>query len=106
VLATDDPASIDYLGYLGVVAAREPDPHEAERVAAQLTRLARPYLLGLNTYWRARIAALLGQQQDAVRLLHAAFAEGRAYSTAWHSEPDFESLHSSPACRRLLRPAA
>jgi tetratricopeptide (TPR) repeat protein len=105
-LAAEDPANIEYLGYLGVIAAREGHAHEAERIAAQLAALDRPYMFGLNTFWRARIAALLGQQQDAVGLLQAAFAEGRPYSIAWHTEPDFESLHSNPAFRRFLRPSA
>jgi DNA-binding SARP family transcriptional activator/predicted Zn-dependent protease len=104
-LAAEDPARLDYLGYLGVIAAREGHPHEAERITAQLASLDRLYLFGLNTFWRARIAALLGHDQDAVRLLQAAFAEGRPYSTAWHSEPDFERLRSDPAFRRFLRPA-
>jgi hypothetical protein len=66
--------------------------------------LNRPYLFGRETVWRARVAALLGEADRAVRLLVRAFAEGHSHGVELHADPDLEPLREDEAFRRLLRP--
>jgi DNA-binding SARP family transcriptional activator/TolB-like protein len=91
-------------GQLGTLAARQGNRAEAERISALLEALQRPYLFGEHTYWRARIAAQLGERDQAVALLRAAHAQGLKWWLPLHSEPDFESLRDYPPFRELLRP--
>ncbi len=102
-LSDAEPDHVDYRGWLGVVAARQGRNEEARRVAAWLHELERPYLFGRQTLWRARIAALLGDD-DALGLLRDAIAQGRGLGTWLHTEIDFESLRADPAFRELLTP--
>jgi hypothetical protein len=62
-----------------------------------------PYLRGRHTYWRARIAALLGESDRAVALLREALRQGRTYVEV-HGEVDLAPLHASPAYQELMRP--
>jgi DNA-binding SARP family transcriptional activator/TolB-like protein len=91
-------------GQLGTLAARQGNRAEAERISAMLEALERPYLFGEHTYWRARIAAQLGERDHAVALLRAAYAQGFKWWLPLHSEPDFEPLRDHPSFRELLRP--
>ncbi len=107
-LSAEFPTSVTYRGYLGVIAARHGDVEAANEIDEQLAAVDRPYLLGLNTYWRARIAAVLGDRESAVRLLREAIAAGSPYfrgSQFWlHSVIDFESLSDYPPYQELVRP--
>jgi DNA-binding SARP family transcriptional activator/TolB-like protein len=91
-------------GQLGTLAALQGNRAEAERISAMLEALERPYLFGEHTYWRARIAALLGERDEALALLRAAYAQGYKWWLPLHREPDLESLRDHPAFRELLRP--
>jgi TolB-like protein/tetratricopeptide (TPR) repeat protein len=102
--AMQRPDALHLQGRLGTIAARRGDRVEAERIAGSLAALERPYLLGENTYWRARIAALLGEHEEAVSLLRTAYAEGRRWWLDLHFEPDLASLRELPSFRELLRP--
>ena len=104
VLSAEEPENVEYLGSLGAVAARRGRRQDAERIAARLAALERPYLFGLNTYWRAKIAAVLGEREQAMTLLRTSLAEGHHYGLGIHNDADFASLHSDPAFRRLLHP--
>jgi len=104
-LAAADPDNVDYQGVLGVLAARRRDRAEAQRIDQELAALSRPYLLGFPTYYRAQIAAVLGDRNRAVELLRDAIAQGAVDS--WdhlHSEPGFAALHGYPPFDELLRP--
>jgi DNA-binding SARP family transcriptional activator/TolB-like protein len=103
-LRAEEPGATDYLGYLGVIAARRGDRAGAQQIAETLRTLGLPYLLGKNTYWRARIAALLGEQERAVELLAQAQSEGTGYIVQYHREADFESLRDYPPFRARLQP--
>jgi hypothetical protein len=74
------------------------------KVSANLAGMDAPYLNGSNTHWRARIAALLGEPEEAVRLLQQSYAEGYFLWTQTHTEPDFATLREHPAFRALVRP--
>jgi predicted Zn-dependent protease len=104
-LSREFPDNINYLGYLGSVAARRRHAAEVGRISETLARMERLYLRGSNTFWRARIAAVAGRHEDAISLLSASFAQGQGYGLAVHAEPDFESLREHPEFQRLLRPS-
>jgi serine/threonine-protein kinase len=105
-------SDFDYLGFLGTVAAREGNRAEAGRISEELGAVARPYLFGQTTLWRARIAALLGDRKGAVGLLQEAISQGLipldlvqglGYSMLLHREIDFESLRDYLPFQDLLR---
>jgi serine/threonine protein kinase len=97
------PDEMDYLGWLGVLAARKDDKEEALRISNILERIDRPYIFGEHTYWQARIASLLGEKEKAVRLLREALAQG-VYYTSLHPEMDFEPLQDYPPFSELIKP--
>src|SRR5437764_56340 len=95
---------MDYLGYVGAVAARQGNRDQALRVAQTLERVTRPYLFGRPTVWRARIAALLGERDGPVALLPEAFANGYPHAHALHTDLAFEALRDYAPFQELLRP--
>jgi hypothetical protein len=94
---------VDRRGYLGALAARRGDRAAALAADSVLASLRRAYLVGRHTYWRARIAALLGDRERAVTLLRDALREGRTYPML-HGEADLAPLHGMPAFEDLIRP--
>lgn len=68
-LLAENPEDVTVQGYLGAIAARNGDRAEAERTDDWLRSLERPYVWGAHTLWRARLAALLGERQRAVRTM-------------------------------------
>jgi tetratricopeptide (TPR) repeat protein len=103
-LAADSVEIVDVLGYQGVIAARRGDIASARRLARDLAELQLPRLNGTNTYWRACVAALLGDKDEAVALLQRAFSEGLGYGIWIHRDIDFESLRDYPPFQELMRP--
>ena len=103
-LATEFPQNVDYLGYLGVFAARRGHREGAERIADQLRDFEQPYIRGRHTLWQARIASLLGDEAAAVALLREALSQGRAYGPELHADLDFEPLWDFPPYQELMRP--
>jgi hypothetical protein len=104
-LAQENPGNADYLGVLGVLDARRGDRAEAQRIDRELAGMTLPYLTGFPMYYRAEIAAVLGDRERAVELLRNAIAHGAVDS--WdhlHSEPAFARLHGYPPFDELLRP--
>jgi len=109
-LQTAHPA-VEFLGGLGTTEARLGHRVEAERIATRLASLRRPYSRGRTEYWRARIAAVLGDRDGAVMLLRQALAAGFActyhevpFSEACHRDMDFESLRGYAPFDELLQP--
>jgi predicted Zn-dependent protease len=103
-LATEFRQNVAYRGQLGVLAARQGRRDDAERIAAGLRDLDRPYLRGIHTLWRARIAALLGERDTALGLLREAIAQGQPFGLWLHADDSFESLRRDPVFRELLEP--
>jgi tetratricopeptide (TPR) repeat protein len=104
-LAAEDPDNVEYQGVLGVLAAQRGVGGEAQSIDQRLAGLSRPYLGGIPTYYRAQIAAVLGDRNRAVELLRDAIAQGAV--DPWdhlHSEPAFDALHGYPPFDELLRP--
>jgi tetratricopeptide (TPR) repeat protein len=103
-LAIEYPESVQVRGGLGLLAARQGQRAEALEAADWLAELDRPYLHGSNTYWRARIAALLGEPEATVRLLRQAWQEGWRVFDLLHNEPDFDAIRRHPDFREFVRP--
>jgi serine/threonine protein kinase len=102
-LRLEKPDDIDYLGYSGALAARRGGKQEASRISEELKKIDRPYTFGEQTYWQARIAALLGMKEEAVELLRQSFAQGRHYYFI-RQEADFSLLRDFAPFIELVKP--
>ena len=102
--------SLNYLGPLGSIAARQgkhADAARYERLLANASR--RPALRSEAAFQQATIASWLGDREGAVRLLEDARAHARhggSSATPWnvHRWPDFAGLRGYPPYERFLRP--
>jgi tetratricopeptide (TPR) repeat protein len=103
-LAAEFPGSVAMQAMRGALAARRGDFAEAVRISEVIAAIDRPHLRGEPAYFRARIAALLGRNDEAVRLLQQAYREGFYLWIPLHSEPDFAGLRDDAAFRALARP--
>jgi tetratricopeptide (TPR) repeat protein len=103
-LANERPDLWEVEASRGALAARQGNTEEAARISTWLASVERPYLHGRNTYWRARIASLLGERDEAVRFLRQAFDEGMEIWDVMHTEPDFVPLRDHRPFRQLARP--
>jgi tetratricopeptide (TPR) repeat protein len=95
---------VNYLGFLGVIAARLGDSEMASDISRQLAAMRLPFLRGGHTEWRARIAAVLGQREEAVRLIWEVFRQGSTEPFLVHFEVDYESLQDYPPFQEFMRP--
>src|SRR5438552_2976682 len=95
---------MDYLGYLGAIAARQGNREQALRVDSALAGVKRPYIFGRHAVWRARIQALLGEREGAVALLRDAFAQGYPHAHALHVDLAFEALRDYAPFQELVKP--
>ena len=100
----DKPDHLTFLGFLGVVAAREGKREEARRLEGTLQAMSPQYLYGRHTMWRARIRAVLGERDSAVALVQEAFAQGYPHGGVMHLYPSLWTLRDYPAFRELLTP--
>jgi predicted Zn-dependent protease len=101
------PQSEQYAGLLGALAAQRGDRPEAARIDRLLAVPERPFARGQAAYWRACIAARLGQRDRAVDLLARALDAGYVYQVRYldvHIEPSFTALRTHPRFQALLRP--
>ena len=112
-LALQHAESLSYQGLLGVVAAHRGQRRESERIDSLLAAVPPLYQHGVPSYWRAAIAAQLGDRQKAVALLFEASEQGfvdevrasrRMIGPFLHSDLYFESLRDYSPFRELLRP--
>ena len=92
------------LGMVGVLAARTGDRATATRISSELEHLTGARLFGDHTYYRAGIAATLGDKERAVALLREAFTQGQAFGITVHSSLLFESLSQYRPFAELIRP--
>lgn len=102
-LYEENPDYLPNLGMLGTIAARMGNTEEAIRISEELKNIDRPYLHGLNTYWRSCIAALLGEKEQALDLIRYALEEGRTNSILYWNI-DYESLEDYSPFMELKRP--
>ncbi len=103
-LAKEEPDNVEYLGRLATLAARTGRQGEARRLAGPLRALDPRDLFGRDAFWRAAIAAQLGEKKEAVELLNEAFVRGHYFQTHLHRNIDFEPLWDYSPFQELLRP--
>jgi len=104
-LETEAPGRVEYLGSLGVLAARLGDLDAARAFDDRLASLHDPYLFGSHTLWRARLAAQLGDPEASVGFLRSALREGAAFPfDLLHTGADFDPLRELPSFQEILRP--
>ena len=98
------------VGLAGRSAARMGDTATARRISATLAELKTPDMHGSHIFGRAQIAAILGEREEAVRLLRQSLTQGVNYifendiSHVGHASVDLESLQSHPTILALLDP--
>jgi tetratricopeptide (TPR) repeat protein len=103
VAVTEDPDNLNAHGVLGIALARIGDRPGAEAEARWLEELDRPYLRGAHTYWRAAIAAHLGQKDTGTWLLRRALQEGISYRGI-HYDPSFAPLWGYEPFEQVIAP--
>jgi len=105
-LVKEHPDNVTYQGLVGVLAAVRGDRRGAERADSVLVARRGPFVRGLPTYWRACIAAQLGDRARAVTLLIQADAEGLNlfFVQSYHADPSLERLAGYPPFQEFLRP--
>jgi tetratricopeptide (TPR) repeat protein len=94
------PTSWIVQGFRGLTAASTGDREVAEAMDRRLEAFDDPYLRSMVIWFRACIAAQLGERERAVELLHE--APGRAFEL--HASPYLEPLHGYPPFEELCRP--
>ncbi|MFL5494966.1 MAG: protein kinase domain-containing protein [Gemmatimonadales bacterium] len=100
-LAAADSSSVKARAGLGALAARRGNRPEVARIDQWL--IHQTGSRGQAAYARARMAALLGNPEQAVALLRKAFDGGLLSRSSIHTDPDFESLRVYPPYRELMR---
>ena len=103
-LCSKNAENLDYLGRLGTLAARLGDRAEAQRISEKLKAFNRPFLRGSPLFFRACIASILGDSDQAIALLREAFAQGLPFDISIHRDPDFEPLWDYPPFKKLIKP--
>jgi tetratricopeptide (TPR) repeat protein len=103
-LYTKEPENPDYLGRLGTLAARLGERTEAQRISEKLQAFNRPFLFGSPPFFRARIASILGERDQAISLLREAFAQGLRFNISIHRDLDFEPLWDYAPFKELIKP--
>jgi DNA-binding SARP family transcriptional activator/tetratricopeptide (TPR) repeat protein len=90
-------------GELGLVAAASGDSAGAAAADHWLRQLQGPYLRGQHTDYRARMAALLGRKDEAMRLIRQAIGEGYGFGLTRHQAPEYHSLLGFAPYVELMR---
>ena len=103
-LAVERPSAVAVQGMLGLIAAHRGDREEARRRGDALAALGRPGDRSPVLYWRAGIAAHLGDLDAAMSLLRDAVAAGYAQRVRLHSDGALEPLWDTDAFREFVRP--
>lgn len=98
------PASVEYVGLLGAIFAGRADRARALGYDERLRRIAATERHGRDAYWRACIAALLGEDDRAVGLLRDAFAAGHFRGLEIHQSHELQRLREFPPFIALVTP--
>jgi hypothetical protein len=101
-LANDDEKGRDqYLGLLGIAAARMGDRAFAAELEERLAADHRPFTFGEPQFQAARIAGTLGDRGHAGALLAAALDQAYPYDMEFHRDPSLGPLRGLPIMGRM-----
>ena len=103
-LASAHPDDVTFVGSFGAAAAHLGDRQTAQSASRRLEELASPELYGKDDYWRACIAAGLGDREEAVEHLRAALRAGHRFSITFHRNPFLDPLRGFEDFEEFLRP--
>jgi tRNA A-37 threonylcarbamoyl transferase component Bud32/tetratricopeptide (TPR) repeat protein len=103
-LARDFPEAVNLQGRMGRTAAAAGDTETAWQVFRWLGDQDAPYTFGEEAVWRARIAAILGDREQAVSLLREALARGLHHGMWFHRDNSLESLRGYPPFDEIALP--
>jgi tetratricopeptide (TPR) repeat protein len=103
-LCSKNAENPDYLGRLGTLAARLGDRAEAQRISEKLKAIDRPFLFGSPPFFRACVASILGERDQAISLLRESFAQGLRFDVSIHRNIDFEPLWDYASFKEILKP--
>ncbi len=101
----DRPDKVAWLGQYGDLLAMLGERDAALEVSRQIASVVgQQYRKGRHTYWRASIAAHLGDLDEAMRLLLQAESEGNAFG--WYLSYAFElaPLRDHPPFMNWIKP--
>lgn len=104
VFGTPHDSRVHATGMFGVTAARLGDRAAAVAARDSLERIDLPFSYAVTTIWRAKIAAVLGDNEEALRLLRKALREGAQYGVWLYVDPSLDSLRTYPPFREMLQP--
>jgi hypothetical protein len=102
-LAARDPAALEFNGYLGLALASAGQKEEARQADSILAEWSEPYLAGRHLYWRAAIAARLGEYERSMTLLRESLSRGVVYPVL-HENEDLRPLWGYEPFQQLLEP--
>ena len=88
------------IGEAAIAAAGIGDTATVRRLRERLIAIPRPRPVTLTL---ARIAAVQGEKDEAIRLLNAFKSSGGLLATNLHAEPAFESLWNTPDWKMLMQ---
>jgi tetratricopeptide (TPR) repeat protein len=103
-LLAQEPEGLAVLGLLGCASARAGDTTRAREAMNRLSGLDRPDQPAENLYQMATIAAVLGRNDEAMRLLYRAYDEGVPHGLRLHQDMSFESLREREDFIALVTP--
>jgi DNA-binding SARP family transcriptional activator/tetratricopeptide (TPR) repeat protein/TolB-like protein len=103
-LTLEQPESLRFQGSFALALAAAGRADEARLVDQRLAAWQAPYVLGRDLYWRAAIAANLGEEERALALLRAAVARGVSHAGLSEDEA-LRPLWGSVAFRAFMRPS-
>ncbi|HUF89483.1 MAG TPA: BTAD domain-containing putative transcriptional regulator [Gemmatimonadota bacterium] len=110
------PVNVNLLGYEGLIAARLGHEEQARAIASRITALPdqmeaaggrRGYYATNGAIYRARIAAVLGEREDAVTILRELLVGGMPWRYIMldvHNTIDYLDLRGYPLFDELVRP--
>jgi serine/threonine protein kinase/tetratricopeptide (TPR) repeat protein len=98
------PDSFDRSKVIGLAAARAGDRDAAYTQMFTLAQTRAHRVFGESDFLRARIAAQLGDREEALRLLRRAIVNGFWDYPALRCCPDLQPLREDPEFRRLVEP--
>lgn len=103
-LFASDPDRWRFQAAFGIEAARRGDRAKALEMSQRLAQVSDPFTMGQPSYFRASIAAQLGDRSEAIRLLQQATTRGFKDWDTLHVDINFDPIRSDPEFQEILRP--